>query len=122
MDIQDASAVTSDSLVISELKQVNLATDETRRAILERLVNGPMTSRAVAKELGISQQLAYHHLRKLIRAGFVEVRTKEKRGNKEIYFYHATAPGFTFHVPAIQPGAPFTAYTPRHPAASAAAN
>jgi len=104
-------------MVVEDLRKIHLVTDHTRRAILERLVNGPMTSRALAKELGISQQLAYHHLQKLIHASLVEVRSIERRGNKEVYFYHAVAPAFKFEVPEIRAGRPPSPYEPRAAAA-----
>lgn len=89
-------------LVISDIEKINLVTDGTRRAILERLVGGQMTSRALSKELNISQQLAYHHLQKLITAGLVEVGGVDKRGSKEVYYYKAVAASFEFRVPEIR--------------------
>lgn len=107
---------TDHCLVIDDLRKIHLVTDPTRRAILERLVNGPMPSRALAQELGISQQLAYHHLQKLIQASLVEVKEIDRRGNKEVYFYQAVAPAFRFEVPTIRAGMPPSPFTPRHPA------
>jgi predicted transcriptional regulator len=101
-------------LIVDDLRKIHLVTDHTRRAILERLVNGPMTSRALAKELTISQQLAYHHLQKLIQAGLVEVKEIDRRGNKEVYFYQAVARAFRFEVPEIRAGMVLTPFEPRH--------
>jgi DNA-binding transcriptional ArsR family regulator len=101
-------------LIVDDLRKIHLVTDATRRAILERLVNGAMTSRALAKELGISQQLAYHHLQKLIHASLVEVKEIDRRGNKEVYFYQAVAKAFKFEVPEIRSGMPLTPFEPRH--------
>lgn len=101
-------------LIVDDMRKIHLVTDHTRRAILERLVNGAMTSRALAKELGISQQLAYHHLQKLIQAGMVEVKEIDRRGNKEVYFYQAVAKAFRFEVPEIRAGMPLTPFEPRH--------
>lgn len=105
---------TEGCLVVDDLRKIHLVTDHTRRAILERLVNGAMTSRALAKELGISQQLAYHHLQKLIQAGLVEVKEIDRRGNKEVYFYQAVARAFRFEVPEIRAGMVLTPFEPRH--------
>ena len=105
---------TEGCLVVEDLRKIHLVTDHTRRAILERLVNGAMTSRALAKDLGISQQLAYHHLQKLIHAGLVEVKEIDRRGNKEVYFYQAVARGFRFEVPEIKAGMAYTPFEPRH--------
>lgn len=102
------------SLIVDDLRKIHLVTDPTRRAILERVVNGAMTSRALAKELGISQQLAYHHLQKLIQAGLVEVKEIDRRGNKEVYFYQAVARAFRFEVPEIKAGMALTPFEPRH--------
>lgn len=101
-------------LIVDDLRKIHLVTDHTRRAILERLVNGAMTSRALAKELTISQQLAYHHLQKLIQAGLVEVKEIDRRGNKEVYFYQAVARAFRFEVPEIKAGMALTPFEPRH--------
>lgn len=109
----DAVATTEGTLIVEDLRKIHLVTDATRRAILERLVNGAMTSRALAKELGISQQLAYHHLQKLIQAGLVEVKEIDRRGNKEVYFYQAVSKAFLFQVPAIKAGMPLTPFEPR---------
>jgi len=105
---------TEGCLIVEDLRKIHLVTDATRRAILERLVNGAMTSRALAKELGISQQLAYHHLQKLIQASLVEVKEIDRRGNKEVYFYQAVAKAFSFQVPAIKAGMALTPFEPRH--------
>ena len=104
----------AEALVVDDMRKIHLVTDHTRRAILERLVNGAMTSRALAKELGISQQLAYHHLQKLIQAGLVEVKEIDRRGNKEVYFYQAVARAFKFEVPEIKAGMALTPFEPRH--------
>jgi DNA-binding transcriptional ArsR family regulator len=101
-------------LIVDDLRKIHLVTDHTRRAILERLVNGAMTSRALAKDLTISQQLAYHHLQKLIQAGLVEVKEIDRRGNKEVYFYQAVARAFRFEVPEIKAGMALTPFEPRH--------
>lgn len=107
-------AVAEGCLIVEDLRKIHLVTDATRRAILERLVNGAMTSRALAKDLGISQQLAYHHLQKLIQAGLVEVKEIDRRGNKEVYFYQAVARAFRFEVPEIKAGMALTPFEPRH--------
>lgn len=107
-------AATEGCLIVEDLRKIHLVTDATRRAILERLVNGAMTSRALAKDLGISQQLAYHHLQKLIQAGLVEVKEIDRRGNKEVYFYQAVAKAFRFEVPEIKAGMALTPFEPKH--------
>jgi DNA-binding transcriptional ArsR family regulator len=106
-------ALTEGCLIVDDMRKIHLVTDHTRRAILERLVNGAMTSRALAKELTISQQLAYHHLQKLIQAGLVEVKEIDRRGNKEVYFYQAVSRAFRFEVPEIKAGMPLTPFEPR---------
>lgn len=108
------AVATEGTLIVEDLRKIHLVTDATRRAILERLVNGAMTSRALAKELGISQQLAYHHLQKLIQAQLVEVKEIDRRGNKEVYFYQAVSRAFKFQVPEIKAGMALTPFEPRH--------
>lgn len=89
-------------LVVEGLDKINLVTEKTRHAILEMLVDGAMTSRAISQRLAISQQLAYHHLQKLIGAGLVQVSGVDRRGNKEVYFYSAVAQEFSFRIPEIR--------------------
>lgn len=93
---------THSKLVVEGLDKINLVTDKTRHAILEMLVDGPMTSRAISQRLAISQQLAYHHLQKLISAALVQVSGVDRRGNKEVYFYSAVAPEYEFRLPVIR--------------------
>lgn len=90
-------------MVVEELDRVSIATDRTRRSILERLVEREMTSRELSELLAISQQLAYHHLQKLIEAGMVEVCAVDRRGNRDVYFYRAVAEHIRFELPEISP-------------------
>ncbi|HVL87923.1 MAG TPA: winged helix-turn-helix domain-containing protein [Candidatus Thermoplasmatota archaeon] len=99
-------AAGSTKLVVEGLDKINLVTEKTRHAILEMLVDGAMTSRAISQRLAISQQLAYHHLQKLIGAGLVQVSGVDRRGNKEVYFYSAVAEEFCFRIPDIRAKAP----------------
>ncbi|MGQ0535933.1 MAG: ArsR/SmtB family transcription factor [Methanobacteriota archaeon] len=89
-------------LIVTDLARVNLATEETRHEILKRLVIRAMTSRELSAELTISQQLVYHHLQKLIKAGLVEVSQVDKRGNRDVFFYRAVAPEITFALPELR--------------------
>lgn len=56
--------------------------DATRRAILERIAQGPCTVGEIAEVLPVSQPAVSQHLRVLREAGLVQVR---KEGAKRIY-------------------------------------
>lgn len=58
--------------------------DRTRRAILDRLLQGPLTVREIARHFPISRPAVSRHLRLLRRAKLVEA---EPRGRER--FYHA---------------------------------
>lgn len=87
--------------VVTDMAQVKAIVDPVRLTILELLAEEEMTSRQLAEELNISQQLTYHHLQKLIEAGLCTITRTGKRGNLEIYYYRAIASTFEFALPPI---------------------
>jgi predicted transcriptional regulator len=87
--------------VVTDMAQVKAIVDPVRLTILELLAEKEMTSRELADELNISQQLTYHHLQKLIEAGLAQITRTGKRGNLEIYYYRAIASTFEFALPPI---------------------
>ena len=87
--------------LVTDMAQVKAIVDPVRLTILELLAEKEMTSRQLADELNISQQLTYHHLQKLIEAGLCTITKTGKRGNLEIYYYRAIASTFEFALPPI---------------------
>lgn len=87
--------------VVTDMAQVKAIVDPVRLTILELLAEEEMTSRQLADELNISQQLTYHHLQKLIESGLCTITRTGKRGNLEIYYYRAIAATFEFALPPI---------------------
>lgn len=87
--------------IVTDMAQVKAIVDPVRLTVLELLAEKEMTSRELADELNISQQLTYHHLQKLIEAGLTTITRTGKRGNLEIYYYRAIASSFEFALPPI---------------------
>ncbi len=87
--------------IVTDMAQVKAIVDPVRLTVLELLAEQEMTSRELADELNISQQLTYHHLQKLIEAGLTTITRTGKRGNLEIYYYRAIASSFEFALPPI---------------------
>lgn len=86
---------------VTDMAQVKAIVDPVRLTLLEMLANREMTSRELADELNISQQLTYHHLQKLIESGLCQITRTGRRGNLEVYYYRAIAKTFEFALPAI---------------------
>lgn len=75
-----------------------LFADETRRKIVFLLRVKEMTVSQIADELNITPQTVYHHIKKLVDGGMVEV-TREVRVDHLIEsYYRATAEMFNFTV------------------------
>lgn len=74
--------------------------EEEKRKILELLIEREMSLKEIAKELKISQQLAYYKLKKLVEEGFV---TKNKRKYKAYNSYYFTIGKENFKVKDISP-------------------
>lgn len=83
---------------ISDPEAFKLLGDETRRRMVFLLRAKEMTVGKVAQELDLTPQAVYHHIKKLLDAGMVEV-TKEKRVAHLIEsYYRATAEIFNCSV------------------------
>ena len=75
-----------------------LMADQTRRKIVFLLRVKEMTVSQIAQELNITPQTVYHHIRKLVEGGLVEV-TREVRVDHLIEsYYQATAEVFHFTI------------------------
>jgi DNA-binding transcriptional ArsR family regulator len=68
--------------------------DETRRRIIYLLRARAYTVSQIAKELDLTTQAIYHHIRKLKDAGMVEVAREERVGHFIETYYQATAEVF----------------------------
>jgi DNA-binding transcriptional ArsR family regulator len=81
---------------ISDPEAFKILADETRRKIIFLLRAKEMTVSKIAEELNLTPQTVYHHIKKLVEAGMVEV-TREVRVDHLIEsYYMATAE--VFHV------------------------
>jgi ArsR family transcriptional regulator len=60
------------------LRRIKAISDKTRWAVIEMLMDGPMTVGELAKELGVEQSLLSHHLKILRHEGFIESRREGK--------------------------------------------
>ncbi len=65
--------------------QLDALGDPTRRAILERLLNGPMSVQKIADEFPISRPAISQHLRILKEANLV---LDQPSGNRRVYQIH----------------------------------
>jgi DNA-binding transcriptional ArsR family regulator len=68
--------------VVTNVDAITALGDPTRRAIFERLAQGPSAVGAIAKDLPVSRPAVSQHLKVLKRAGLVRDR---QEGNRRIY-------------------------------------
>ncbi len=80
--------------VLRDPKAFKLLADETRRKILYLLRVKEMTVSQLAEELGLTPQALYHHIRKLLKGGMVEVIREKRVGHLIESYYRATAEDF----------------------------
>lgn len=81
-------------MVIRDPEAYRLLADETRRKILYLLRVKEMTVSQIAKELNVTSQAIYHHIRKLLKGRMVEVVKEERIGHLIESYYRATAEDF----------------------------
>jgi len=82
--------------VIKDPKAFYLLADETRRKIIYLLRVKEMTVSKLAAELNLTPQAVYHHVKKLVKGGLVEVTREERCGHLIESYYRATAEMFNF--------------------------
>ena len=70
--------------------------DDTRRRVIYLLRAKEMTVSQIASELQKTPQGIYHHIRKLLDAGMVEVAKEERVDHFIETYYRATAEVFEF--------------------------
>ncbi len=80
--------------VIRDLKAFELLADETRRKMIHLLRAKEASANQMAKELAMTPQAIYHHIRKLLESGLVEVAREERVGHLVETYYRATAEVF----------------------------
>jgi DNA-binding transcriptional ArsR family regulator len=79
---------------IKDPEAFQLIADETRRKIVFLLRVKEMTVSQIAAELGITPQAVYHHIKKLLKGGLVEVAREERIDHLIESYYRATAETF----------------------------
>ncbi len=82
--------------VIKDPEAIELLGDETRRRVIYLLRARELTISQMAEELGLTPPAIYHHIKKLLAAGMVEVSKEERIENFIEIYYKATAEVFEF--------------------------
>lgn len=67
---------------------------ETQRKILDLLRTNDLTVGKIAKELNLTPQSIYHHIKKLEKAGLIHVTREKRCGHLIESYYHTTAENF----------------------------
>ncbi len=80
-----------------------LLADETRRKIIYLLRVKEMTVSQIAEELDVTPQAVYHHTRKLLAGGLIEVVREERLGHLIESYYRTTAWTFNFTTEKVTP-------------------
>ncbi len=81
--------------VIKDPKAFQLLADETRRKIVYLLRVKERNASQLAAELNLTPQTVYHHVKKLVKGGLVEVTHEERCGHLIESYYRATAEMFS---------------------------
>lgn len=82
--------------IIKDPEAFQLLGDETRRRIVYLLRARQRTISQIAEELELTPPAIYHHIKKLLAAGMVEVAKEERIENFIEIYYRATAEVFEF--------------------------
>ena len=82
--------------VIKDPDAIELLGDETRRRVIYLLRARERTISQMADELGMTPPAIFHHIKKLLAAGMVEVSKEERIENFIEIYYRATAEVFEF--------------------------
>ena len=72
-----------------------LLADETRRKIIYLLRASEMNVSQISNQLNLTPQAVYHHVKKLLKGGLVEVTREERCGHLIESYYRATAELFS---------------------------
>ena len=82
--------------VISDPKSFDVIGDKTRRRIIYILRARELSVSQIADQLQVTPQAIYHHIKKLLETGMVEVAKEERIGHFIETYYRATAEVFEF--------------------------
>jgi len=82
--------------VITDPKSFDVIGDKTRRRIIYILRARDLSVSQIADELQVTPQAIYHHIKKLLETGMVEVAKEERIGHFIETYYRATAEVFNF--------------------------
>jgi len=77
--------------VLTDPKAFELMADPTRRRMINLLKARELTVSQISEALGKTPQNTYHHIRKLVDGGLVEVTREERIENFSERYYRATA-------------------------------
>ena len=80
--------------VLTDPAAMELLGDETRRRIIYLLRARESTISQVAEELKLTPQAIYHHVKKLLKAGLIDVEREERVENFIEKYYRASAEVF----------------------------
>jgi DNA-binding transcriptional ArsR family regulator len=96
MNIQVGEGTMRAFKVISDPKSFDVIGDKTRRRIIYILRARDLSVSQIADELEVTPQAIYHHIKKLLETGMVEVAKEERIGHFIESYYRATAEVFEF--------------------------
>ena len=82
--------------VIRDPKGFDVIGDKSRRRIIHLLRARELSVSQIADELDVTPQAIYHHIRKLLDIGLVEIAKEERIGHFIETYYRATAEVFEF--------------------------
>ena len=82
--------------VFNDAKAFELAADSTRRRIIHLLRARVLSVSQIADELEMTPQAIYHHVRKMLDAGLIEVAKEERIDHFIETYYQASAEIFQF--------------------------
>jgi DNA-binding transcriptional ArsR family regulator len=83
--------------VFNDAKAFELAADSTRRRIIHLLRARVLSVSQIADELEMTPQAIYHHIRKMLDAGLIEVAKEERIDHFIETYYQAAAELFQFN-------------------------
>jgi DNA-binding transcriptional ArsR family regulator len=81
---------------ITDPQAFKLMADQTRRKIIFLLRAKEMTVSQISHELNLTPQTVYHHIKKLLNGGMIEVSREERVDHLIESYYQATAELFHF--------------------------
>lgn len=87
----DRGAQLADVFVIEDVHQLKVLASDLRIAILDHLIDAPLTVTDVGRLLGISPAKLYYHFSELELAGLIQVVEPEDAANGQHKYYRAVA-------------------------------